>query len=97
LLLAVNKGGRILPKGIGGDAVYGTVAKRATEAGVENVTPHDWRRTFAGDMLDAGIDIVTVQKLMGHANPATTAAYDRRPEEAKRKAVAALDVLCLET
>jgi len=48
-------------------------------------------------MQDAGANVVAIQKLMGHANPATTAAYDRRPEETKRRAVAALDVLCLET
>jgi site-specific recombinase XerD len=34
-----------------------------------------WRRMFASEMLDAGADIATVQKMMGHANPATTARY----------------------
>ena len=43
-------------------------------------------------LLDAGADLVTAQKLMGHSNPSTTAGYDRRTEKAKRKAVAALSV-----
>ena len=92
LLLAVNKGGRVVRHGITAQAVYYILRKRAGQAGVKDVRPHDWRRTFAGDLLDAGADLVTVQKLMGHADPKTTARYDRRPEAVKRKAVGLLHV-----
>lgn len=59
-------------------AVLLIVQKRAQSEVVESFSPHDFRRTFCSDLLDAGVDIVTVQKLAGHASPVTTAKYDRR-------------------
>jgi len=46
---------------------------------------------FCSDLLDAGMDIVTVQKLAGYATPVTTAQYDRRSEEVKRRVVKSLE------
>ncbi|ACK74145.1 integrase family protein (plasmid) [Gloeothece citriformis PCC 7424] len=92
LLCPIRKGGRIEGRHLHPDAVLKIVKKRATQAGVESFSPHDFRRTFCSDLLDAGVDIVTVQKLAGHASPETTAKYDRRGEETKRKAVQMLSI-----
>jgi site-specific recombinase XerD len=70
-----------------GQAIAAILARRIDQAGVASHTPHDFRRTFIGELLDAGVDLATAQQLVGHASPATTARYDRRPERRRRDAV----------
>lgn len=82
----IGKGSRLTLRGMTTQAVYYVFAERAAQAGVQLFSPHDLRRTFAGDLLDAGADIATVQKMMGHSNVTTTAGYDRRGERAKMDA-----------
>lgn len=86
LFCPINRGGNIQYKAMTSQSIYGMLRKRAAQAGVRDFSPHDFRRTFAGDMLDAGADIVTVANIMGHASVNTTARYDRRPDQAKIKA-----------
>lgn len=92
LFCPINRGGRVTLRRMHPEAVFNVLQKRAQESGVKDLSPHDLRRTFAGDLLDSGADIATVQRLMGHANVNTTARYDRRGEQAKRKAVSLLHV-----
>lgn len=92
LFMPINKGGKIADRRMTNQAIYNLLKKRADKAGVKEFSPHDLRRTFVSDLLDAGADIATVSKMAGHANIQTTARYDRRPEEAKRKAANLLHV-----
>lgn len=87
----INKGGKIgCGRRMTPQAIYNILKNRAAEAGVDDFSPHDFRRTFVGDLLDRGVDIVTVQKLAGHASPTTTSRYDRRGEKAKQEAAGKL-------
>ena len=92
LFVPISKSGKLRAAGLTPQAVYNALVKRAEAAGVEHFSPHDLRRTFVSDLLDAGADIATVAKMAGHASVQTTARYDRRPEQAKRKAAGLLHV-----
>ena len=86
LLYRIRKGGKIIPERLTDQAIWVVLEKRFRAAKVKPFTPHDLRRTFAGEMLDAGVDLVTVQHLMGQASPVTTSRYDRRDERTKMEA-----------
>ena len=53
-------------------------------------TPHTLRHTFAVSLLDQGVDLRTVQDLLGHSNITTTQAYLHTSDEKKMEAVRSL-------
>jgi integrase len=91
LICHINKSGAVTLRQLTPQAVLFILEKRGTEAGVTNFSAHDFRRTFISELLDS-TDIVTVQKLAGHASPELTSRYDRRGEEVQQRAVQAISV-----
>jgi site-specific recombinase XerD len=92
LFYPVNKADRVIPRRLTDQAILGVVRRRARAAGVARFSPHDLRRTFVSDLLDAGADISTARRLAGHPSETTTGRYDRRGEESKQKAANLLHV-----
>lgn len=86
LLCPVGKGGSITIRPMSDQAIYHRLQRIGERAGVE-FSPHDLRRTFCSDVIDATGDLRAAQELLGHASPNTTARYDRRGERVKRRAV----------
>ena len=66
--------------------------KSATEkAGIKNFTWHCLRHTFASRLVMAGVDLKTVQELMGHKSITMTARYAHVDS---KHCIAALEKLC---
>jgi len=61
------------------------------KAGIEGVTWHTLRHTFASRLLDRGANIVTVQQLLGHSTVTVTMRYTHTNLDSKRNAVAKLE------
>lgn len=67
-----RRGRRLQPRG-----VQRMMDALAEEAGLPKgkLTPHVLRHNFATGLLERGADLVTIQRLMGHATIATTRVY----------------------
>lgn len=63
----------------------------ASRAGIEDVHIHDLRHTFASVGAGDGMSLLTIGKLLGHADAATTQRYahvDVNPARAAANAIA---------
>lgn len=87
LFTKVLKGGHIKLDRISTRTIGDITKKRYISTGNKHFSPHDLRRSFATNLLDSGVDISLVQKLMRHKKIETTRIYDMRGEKAKAAAV----------
>lgn len=78
-------------KGIDNNGVRALLRRLAKKAGVENVHPHRFRRTFASTALHRQMPIEKVQRVLGHTKVETTLMYidqERDLEQAYRTYIA---------
>jgi integrase len=57
------------------------------QAGLEGITWHTLRHTFASGLIRSGTDIVTVKELLGHSTIVVTMRYAHTNDETKTRAV----------
>jgi site-specific recombinase XerD len=76
----------LTPKAV--DCLLKRVKKAALIA--KRITPHTTRHTFATSLLDKGVDLRTVQELLGHSHIRTTERYLHTSDEKKNDAVSRL-------
>jgi len=92
LFVPISAGGTVRLTRLRGEAVRYILLKLQRQAGLTGITPHSLRRSYVSELLGAGVDVFTVQRLAGHADAVTTARYDRRGEGEGRRAAAQIRV-----
>jgi len=92
LFVRIGKGKKMTMSRLTDQAVWHILQQRMQQSGVKAFSPHDLRRTFISTLWDAGADGVSIQRLAGHSSIQTSAKYDRRGEESKRRAATLVHV-----
>ncbi|MDE3167935.1 MAG: tyrosine-type recombinase/integrase [Acidobacteriota bacterium] len=72
---AINKAGRIATHGFSPKVIWGIVKQACQSCNLDNVAPHDLRRTCARLCHERGGELEQIQFLLGHVSVQTTERY----------------------
>ncbi len=72
---AISKAGGTWGAGISPNVVWAVVRDSCKNRGIDNIAPHDLRRTCAKLCHSAGGELEQIQFLLGHASVQTTERY----------------------
>jgi integrase len=86
----IRRGSHITRERITKHAIYYIARQRGAQVGVK-IMPHDFRRSFITRVIEEH-DLSIAQKLAHHSNIQTTANYDVRDDNERRRAVDRFDL-----
>jgi site-specific recombinase XerD len=76
------------------ESIWAACKKAAQDAGIsKSVHPHSLRHAFATHLLEGGVNLRTIQTLLGHAKLETTARYLHVADTAVRSTISPLELL----
>jgi integrase/recombinase XerC len=82
-LLVGREGRRMTP-----EAISNGIHRLARSAGIALVSVHQFRHSCASDLLEAGVHLAQVQRILGHQGIATTVRYVHIADPQRRAAMA---------
>lgn len=81
LFLFINRAGRRLSE----QSIRAVVRQTAAASGTGRVTPHMFRHTLATQLLEQGVDLRHIQRLLGHSSINTTTIYAQVSDRSQRE------------